>query len=100
MGKVVLLIILIVIAIAGWVVAGILIFRASADAVRIADLEATNKQLQDGNIALGKTVADYERERSSLYRQFEDAIGGAKGHAGEALKTVDRLLELSKDIGN
>ena len=100
MGKTIAIIVLIVLLIIVCTIAGVLAFRTIADAVRVADLEATNKQLQDGNTALGKTVADYERGRSEIYRQFEEAISGAKGHAESALATVDRLLELSEKIGN
>ena len=98
--RVILLVLLIVFMLAGWVLATVLFVRARADASRIADLEATNKELRDGNIALRESVDRFERERSEIYRRFEEAIGGAKGAALDALKTVDRIIELSKEIGN
>jgi hypothetical protein len=98
--RAVVLVILVLLMLGGWICSTVLFIRSAESASRVADVEATNKKLSDENRGLRETVGRFESERPAIYRQFEEAIGGAKGYTLDALATVDRLLELSKEIGN
>jgi hypothetical protein len=100
MGKIMLIVCLCLLGVAGWVVAGYLIYSTSKDAVRIADLGHTITQLREENRVFEQRIEGFERERSELYRQFEKAISGATGDIQDAIDTVQRLKVLSGKIAN